>query len=154
LPFADSKKELTFVEEIESFIDNDNDMEALTIRQLYERKIREDGEKLYKKELRRHQKTESRRQEEARMRQEEARLRQEAESGLISLAFQLHNQGVSVEKIAEMMAKPVEFVQKIINSAKKGEITEGCFSNNFRNLSIKKAVLTSQNGFFMDKSLI
>ena len=125
LPFADSKKELTFVEEIESFIDNDNDMEALTIRQLYERKIREDGDKLYKLEVRKHQRTESRRQEEAKMRQEEARLRQEAESGLISLAFQLHSQGVSVEKIAEMMTKPVEFVQKLINSAKKGQITEG-----------------------------
>jgi hypothetical protein len=139
LPFADSKKELTFVEEIESFIDNDNDMEALTIRQLYERKIREDGEKLYQKEFKLRQKAEFKhkeaekmrqeeakmRQEEAKMRQEEAMLRQEAESGLVSLAFQLHSQGFSVEKIAEMMTKPVEFVQKLINSAKKVQNTEG-----------------------------
>jgi hypothetical protein len=146
LPFANSKKEPIFEREIESLIDKDNDMEALTIRQLYERKIREDGEKLYKTEVRKHLKTESRRQEavkmrqeeakmrqeeakmrqeEAKMRQEEARLRLEAESGLMSLAFQLHNQGISIEKIAEMMTKPVEFVQKLINSAKKAPITEG-----------------------------
>jgi hypothetical protein len=139
LPFANPEKEVTFDLEIESIIDKEKDMEALTIRQLYDRKIREDGEKLYKKELRRHQKTESRRQEaekmrqeeakmrqeEARLRLEEARLRLEAESGLMSLAFQLHRQGISIEKIAEMMTKPVEFVQKLINSAKKAPITEG-----------------------------
>jgi hypothetical protein len=119
LPFANSEKELTFDLEIESIIDKDNDMEALTIRQLYDRKIREDGEKLYKKEVRKHQKTESRRQEEAKMRQEEAKMRQEAESGLMSIALQLYKQGTSVERIAEMMAKPVAFVQKLIDSAKQ-----------------------------------
>jgi hypothetical protein len=119
------EKEITFDLEIESIIDKEKDMEALTIRQLYDRKIREDGEKLYKKELRRHPKTESLRQEAEKMRQEEARLRLEAESGLMSLAFQLHSQGISIEKIAEMMTKPVEFVQQLINSAKKSYTTEG-----------------------------
>jgi hypothetical protein len=119
LPFANSKKELTFEREIESIIDNDNDMEALTIRQLYDRKIREDGDKLYKKEVRRHQKTESRlneieqlRQEEARMRQEEARKQQE------KLAFsvvKLHKQGFSAESIADVLLESLATVQDIIN---------------------------------------
>jgi hypothetical protein len=132
LPFANSKKELTFEREIESIIDNDNDMEALTIRQLYDRKIREDGDKRYKKEVRRHQKTESRmresenlrqeearmRQEEARMRQEEARMRQEeARMRQEKLAFsvvKLHKQGFSAESIADVLLEPLETVQEII----------------------------------------
>ncbi len=112
LPFANSKKELTFDREIESIIDKDNDMEALTIRQLYDRKIREDGDKLYKKELRRHQKTESRLQEEARMRQEEARMRQEK---LAISVIKLHNQGFSPESIADVLLESLETVQVIIN---------------------------------------
>jgi hypothetical protein len=133
LPFGNSKKELTFEREIESIIDNDNDMEALTIRQLYDRKIREDGDKLYKKELRRHQKTESRlneieqlrqeearmRQEEARMRQEEARMRQEeARKQQEKLAFsvvKLHKQGFSAESIADVLLESLATVQDIIN---------------------------------------
>jgi hypothetical protein len=118
LPFANSKKELTFEREIESIIDNDNDMEALTIRQLYDRKIREDGVKLYKKEVRRHQKTESRmretenlRQEEARMRQEEARMRQEK---LAISVVKLHKQGFSPESIADVLLESLETVQEII----------------------------------------
>jgi hypothetical protein len=126
LPFGNSKKELTFEREIELIIDNDNDMEALTIRQLYDRKIREDGDKLYKKELRRHQKTESRlneieqlRQEEARMRQEEARMRQEeARKQQEKLAFsvvKLHKQGFSAESIADVLLESLATVQDIIN---------------------------------------
>ena len=99
LPFVNSKKELTFEREIESIIDKDNDMEALTIRQLYDRKIREDGEKLYKKEFRlrqkaeiKHKESEKLRQEEARMRQEEARMRQEK---LAISIIKLYNQGFS-----------------------------------------------------------
>jgi hypothetical protein len=126
LPFADSEKEPTFEREIDLFIDKEDNMEALTIRQLYDRKIREDGYKRFKKEEKlrkvaenRHQEAERMRQEEARMRQEEARMRQEAENGLMSIALQLHSQDMSVEKIAEMMAKPVAYVQKIIDSAQK-----------------------------------
>jgi hypothetical protein len=118
LPFANSKKEFTFEREIESIIDNDNDMEALTIRQLYDRKIREDGDKLYKKEVRRHQKTESRmresenlRQEEARMRQEEARMRQEK---LAISVVKLDKQGFSPESIADVLLESLETVQEII----------------------------------------
>jgi hypothetical protein len=119
LPFANSKKELTFDREIESIIDNDNDMEALTIRQLYDRKIREDGDKLYKKEVRRHKKTESRmyeiehlRQEEARMRQEEARKQQEK---LAISVVKLHKQGFSPESIADVLLESLTTVQDIIN---------------------------------------
>ena len=112
LPFVNSKKELTFEREIESIIDKDNDMEALTIRQLYDRKIREDGDKLYKKELRRHQKTENRLQEEARMRQEEVRMRQEK---LVISVVKLHNQGFSPESIADVLLESLETVQTIIS---------------------------------------
>jgi actin-related protein len=119
LPFANSKKELTFDREIELIIDKDNDMEALTIRQLYDRKIREDGDKLYKKELRRHQKTESRLQEEARMLQEETRMRQEEarmrQEKLAISVIKLHNQGFSPESIADVLLESLETVQVIIN---------------------------------------
>jgi actin-related protein len=121
LPFANSKKELTFDREIESIIDNDNDMEALTIRQLYDRKIREDGDKLYKKELKRHQKTESRLQEEARMRQEEARMRQEEarmrQEKLGVSVVKLHNQGFSAESIADVLLESLETVKVIIKKS-------------------------------------
>jgi hypothetical protein len=147
LPFANSEKEPTFEREIDLFIDKEDNMEALTIRQLYDRKIREDGHKLFKKEERLRKAAEMRskeearmrqeearmrqeearmrqeearmRQEEARMRQEEAQRRQEAENGLMALCFQLHRQGTSIEKIAEMMAKPIAYVQEIIDSAEK-----------------------------------
>jgi hypothetical protein len=113
LPFGNSKKELTFELEIESIIDKNNDMEALTIRQLYDRKIREDGEKLYKKEVRRHKKTESRMLEEVRMRREEARMRQEK---LAISVVKLHKQGFSPESIADVLLESLETVQEIINS--------------------------------------
>jgi hypothetical protein len=147
LPFADSEKEPTFEREIDLFIDKEDNMEALTIRQLYDRKIREDGHKLFKKEekLRKFAETRTReaenrakeearmrqeearmrqeearmRQEEARMRQEEARMRQEVEDRLAAISLQLYSQGTSVERIAEMMATSVAVVQKIIDSAKK-----------------------------------
>jgi hypothetical protein len=138
--FANSEKEPTFEREIDLFIDKEDNMEALTIRQLYDRKIREDGHKLFKKEERLRKAAEMRskeearmrqeearmrqeearmRQEEARMRQEEAKMRQEAESGLMSIALQLHSQGMLVGTIAEMMSKPIAYVQKIIDSAQK-----------------------------------
>jgi hypothetical protein len=120
LPFVNSEKELTFDQEIESLIDKSNDMEALTIRQLYDRKIREDGEKRYKKEVRRHQKTEKMhqeaeklRQEEARMRQEEARMRQEK---LAAVVMKSHRQGLSAEAIADMQLEPLSLIQAIIHS--------------------------------------
>jgi IS30 family transposase len=133
MSFGNSKKELTFEREIELIIDNDNDMEALTIRQLYDRKIREDGDKLYKKEVRRHKKTESRmyeiehlRQEEARMRQEEARMRQEEaqmrqeearkqQEKLAISIVKLHKQGFSPESIADVLLESLSTVQEIIN---------------------------------------
>jgi hypothetical protein len=118
LPFENSEKELTFEREIESFIDKDDDMETLTIRQIYDRKIREDGEKLYRKELRKHQKTEKMlqeeaqaRQEEARMRQEEARMRQEK---LAAIVMKSHEQGVSAESIADMLIEPLSMIKEII----------------------------------------
>jgi hypothetical protein len=112
LPFANSKKELTFDREIESIIDNDNDMEALTIRQLYDRKIREDGDKLYKKEVRRHKKTESRMYEIEHLRQEEARKQQEK---LAISVVKLHKQGFSPESIADVLLESLTTVQEIIN---------------------------------------
>jgi hypothetical protein len=111
LPFANSKKELTFEREIESFIDKNDNMETLTIRQIYDRKIREDGEKLYKKELKKHQKTEKMRQEEARMRQEEARMRQEK---LAAVVIKLHEQGVTAESIADIQIEPLSLIKEII----------------------------------------
>jgi septin family protein len=140
LPFADSEKEPTFEREIDLFIDKEDNMEALTIRQLYDRKIREDGHKRFKKEekLRKFAETRTQeaeyrakeearmrqeearmRQEEARMRQEEARMRQEVEDRLAAISLQLYSQGTSVERIAEMMATSVAVVQKIIDSAQK-----------------------------------
>lgn len=136
LPFANSKKEPIFEREIESIIDkdSDNDMEALTIRQLYERKVREDGEKLYKQELRKHQKTvtkhkesERMRQEEARMRQEEARMRQEEarmrqeearmrQEKLAITVVKLHRQGFSPENIADVLLESLDTIQAIIKS--------------------------------------
>jgi hypothetical protein len=109
LPFKNPEKEHTFEREIDLFIDKDNDMEATTIRQLYDRKIREDGQKLFKKEQKLRQEAESKRQE------AESK-RREAESGLTAIALQLHKEGVSVEKIAEMMSKSVEFVQNLIDA--------------------------------------
>jgi DNA primase len=141
LPFANSKKEPIFEREIESLIDNDNDMEALTIRQLYDRKIREDGQKLYKQELRKHQKTEIKhkeseklrqeearmrqeearmRQEEARMRQEEARMRQEEaqirQEKLAITVVKLYSEGFSPERISDVLLEPLEIIQGIICS--------------------------------------
>jgi hypothetical protein len=125
LPFANSEKELTFEREIESFIDNDNDMETLTIRQIYDRKIREDGDKRYKKELKLRQKTEMLLQEEARMRQEEARARQEEaqarqeeararQEKLAAIVLKLHKQGVSDESIADTLLEPLSMIKAII----------------------------------------
>jgi hypothetical protein len=104
LPFANPEKELTFEREIELFIDKDDDMETLTIRQIYDRKIREDGEKLYKKELKKHQKTEKMRQEEARMRQEK----------LAAIVMKFHEQGFSAESIADMQIEPLSLIKEII----------------------------------------
>jgi ATP/maltotriose-dependent transcriptional regulator MalT len=100
-------------------------MEALTIRQLYERKVREDGEKLYKQEFRKRQKAEIKhkeseklRQEEARMRQEEARMRQEEarmrQEKLAISVVKLHNQGLSSENIADVLLESLETVKEII----------------------------------------
>ncbi len=133
LPFANSEKEPTFELEIDSLIDKNNNMEPITMRQIRERVVLERSLEPLKKEQRLHKLTEMKwqkeaemrqkeaemQQKEAEMRQEEAQKRQEAESGLTALSLQLHNQGTSVEKIAEMMGRPVEFVQEIIDSAKR-----------------------------------
>jgi hypothetical protein len=112
LPFADSEKEPIFEAEIDSLIDKNNSMEPITIRQIRDRVMLERSLEPLKKEQRLHRKTEK-------MRQEAEKMRQEAENGLMSVALQLNNQGMSVEKIAEMMAQPVAYVQKIIDSAQK-----------------------------------
>jgi hypothetical protein len=140
LPFKKTEKETTFDLEIESLIDKDKNMEAMTIRQLYDRHIRETAQKEVRKTQRVLAKTELRRQEEARLLQEEARLRQETElrrqeearlrqetelrrqeearlhqETLTAVIFGLHNQGFSVENIAKTMSKPLDFVQKILD---------------------------------------
>jgi hypothetical protein len=51
LPFKKPEKELTFDREIESIIDKEKNMGAPTIRDLYDRKIREDERKMARKEL-------------------------------------------------------------------------------------------------------
>ena len=123
LPFKKLEKETTFDLEIESLIDKDKNMEAMTIRQLYDRHIREVERKIAQKEVRKTQralaKTELRRQQEARLRQEEARLHQEEarlhQETLAAVIFGLHNQGFSVENIAKTMSKPLDFVQVVLD---------------------------------------
>jgi hypothetical protein len=51
LPFKKPEKEITFDREIESLIDKEKNMGTATIRELYDRKIREDERKMARKEL-------------------------------------------------------------------------------------------------------
>ncbi len=115
LPFDDKEKSTTFERELDLLIDKDNDMEAVTIREFYFRKIRDKAEKEIKV-LRKSAEKEARmRQEEARMRQEEAQRREEAERKLIDVMLELHNEGFSIEKIATMMRQSQDSVQKVID---------------------------------------
>jgi hypothetical protein len=143
LPFYNSEKGSTFEQNIESLVFNDNnDMEATTIRELYIQRAKEQESKLTKEikrikaireverqeearmrqeearmrqeEARMRQEETRMRQEETRMRQEEARKRQEAENRLKTAILNFYNQGFSVDKIAEMFAQPLEFIQQII----------------------------------------
>jgi hypothetical protein len=132
LPFKKLEKETTFDLEIESLIDKDKNMEATTIRELYDRHRNELWRKITQKEARKEarkevrkqvqeqvQKTQKelalaqkRHQEEARLHQEEARLHHET---LVTVITGLHNQGFSAENIAKTMSKPVDFVQGILD---------------------------------------
>lgn len=126
LPFKNKEKESTFDREIDSIINQGDNMEAITMRDIRDRIIREDERRIAKKEINRErriakkaeerrQALEVQRQEEARMRQEEARMRQAAEQSIEILIRKLHAQGASVESIAEAMSKPVAFVQNIVD---------------------------------------
>jgi hypothetical protein len=139
LPFKKLEKETTFDLEIESLIDKDKNMEATTIRELYDRHRNELWRKITQKEARKEarkevrkqvqeqvQKTQKelalaqkRHQEEARLHQEEARLHQEEarlhHETLVTVITGLHNQGFSAENIAKTMSKPVDFVQGILD---------------------------------------
>jgi hypothetical protein len=145
LPFYNSEKGSTFEQNIESLVFNDNnDMEATTIRELYIQRVKEQELKLTKEikrikaiheverqeearmrqeearmrqeEARMRQEEARMRQEEARMRQEEAHKRQEAENKLKTAILSCFTQGFSAEKIAEMFAQPLVFVQQIIDN--------------------------------------
>jgi hypothetical protein len=125
LPFADTKKEDTFVQELDLLINKDINMEAISIKQYYENKVQNIIQKLQKKadkaEIKeqetekKRQEAERMRQEAERMRQEEARMRQEAEQRLALAVRQLYNQGSSIETIADTLFQPVSFVQDILN---------------------------------------
>ena len=132
LPFKNKEKEFTFDLEIESIIDKEKDMEALTISDIRHRILKEDiqkanraaqklekrmleGERMRQEEAQMRQEEARMRQEEARMRQEEARMRQAAELKLEMLIRKLHSQGMSVESIAELMYQPAAFVQDILD---------------------------------------
>lgn len=108
LPFGDKEKSTIFERELDLLIDKDNDMEAVTIREFYFRKIRDKAEKEIKV-LRKSA------EKEARMRQEEAQRREEAERKLIDVMLELHNEGFSIEKIATMMRQSQDSVQKVID---------------------------------------
>ena len=112
LPFGDKEKSLTFERELDLLIDKDNDMEAVTIRDFYIRKVREQDRRIAQKEIKAERKIA---EEEARMRQEEAQRREEAENKFIDVMFELHNQGFSIEKIATIMRQSEDFVQNVMN---------------------------------------
>jgi hypothetical protein len=131
LPFYNSEKASTFEQNIESLVFNDNnDMEATTIRELYIQRAKEQELKLTKEikrikavrqeerqeEARMRQEEARMRQEEARMRQEEARMRQEAEDKLKVAILSCYNQGFSADKIAIMFSQPLNFIQQIISN--------------------------------------
>ncbi len=126
LPFKNKEKEHTFDREIDSIINQGDNMEAVTMRDLRDRRIREDERRIAKKEINRErriakkaeerrQALEVQRQEEARLRQEEARLRQAAEQSIDILIRKLYAQGASIKSIAEAMSKPIIFVQNIVD---------------------------------------
>ncbi len=126
LPFKNKEKEHTFDLKIDSIINKNDGMGAPTMRDMRDRRIREDERRIAQKEINRERRIarkaekqqvilEQQRQEEARMRQEEARMRQAAEQSIEILIRQLHAQGASVKSIAEAMSKPTAFVRKIID---------------------------------------
>ncbi len=115
LPFGNKEKSATFERELDLLIDKDNDMEAVTIREFYFRKVRDTAQKEIKVQRKIAEKEARMRQEEARMRQEEAQRREEAERKLIEVMLELHNEGFSIEKIATLMRQSQDFVQKIID---------------------------------------
>lgn len=101
-------------------------MEAITMRDIRDRIIREDERRIAKKEINRErriakkaeerrQALEVQRQDEARLRQDEARLRQAAEQKIETLIRTLYNQGVAVESIAQTVDMSVASIQNIID---------------------------------------
>ena len=118
LPFADTKKEDTFVQELDLLINQDINMEALTIKQYYENKVQGIIQRLENKAQRlenKADKAELRTQEESRMRQEESRMRQEAEQKLALAIRKLHNQGMPIETIADTLSQSVRFIQESLD---------------------------------------
>lgn len=133
MPFGDKEKSVTFERELDTFIDKEKNMEALTMRDLRdihvreqerwavekefkeERKLAQKMERLLQKTERLRQEEVQQRQEEARLRQEEAQRREEAEKKLVDMMFELHKQGFSLEKIASMMGQSLDSIQGIMD---------------------------------------
>ena len=118
LPFADSEKEGTFVQELDLLINKDINMEPITIRQYYENKVQSIIEKLQQKADRADSKrleANAKRLEETAKRLEADAKRLEAERGLTTAVHKLYVQGMPVETIADTISRSIAFVQDIIN---------------------------------------
>ena len=128
LPFADSKKEPTFADELHLLINKEIDMESLTIKQYYNIKVQGIIEDLQKKtqkanvrrreEIAKRKEADAKRKEADAKRKEETVKRQEAEQGLLTAVHKLYAQGMPVETIADTIARSAEFVQGILNKKK------------------------------------
>ena len=126
LPFGDKEKSATFERELDSFIDKEKDMTPLTMRDLRDIHVREqerwavqqefkEERKLMRQEAKlMRQESERKRQESERKRQAEEQRRQEIEEKLLTMMFELHKEGFSLEKIASMTGQSVEAVQSMM----------------------------------------
>ena len=111
LPFADSKKEPTFVQELDLLINKDISMETLTIKQYYDNKV----QNMLQNSEEKAEKADAKRRAETAKRKDADAKRKDAEQGLISAVQKLYAQGMSVETIAETIARSNEFVRNIIS---------------------------------------
>jgi hypothetical protein len=115
LPFVNSEKEPIFVERIDKLINNDTIMEALTIHQFIEKKLRAEADKRVKRAEYRANKRVNEAIIEAKL---EAKL--EAEN-LLKIEQQktirnLYTKGFSVDDIAEVVMKPITFVLEALEN--------------------------------------
>jgi hypothetical protein len=123
LPFVNPEKEPIFVERIDKLINNDTIMEALTIHQFIEKKLRAEADKRVKRaEYRANKKANERVANAAVMAKLEGKLEGKLEvESLLKIEQQktvrnLHAKGFSVEDISDVMMKPMEFVLEALEN--------------------------------------